>query len=710
MPELLRADREQLDRAAELLGGDVPALVIVVCEKPLVPAALEHLRKRASAEIPEPVVLRGSEEALGALMNAMPEIAAAKVRSLALGGDANEALRALNWHREKLLRGAPVVLWLDGVDGLTEMREAAPDAYSFRDMVVLVRGDGGRLPQVSYKEPRTILDARRRLARAKTALERASAHDRLSAELRIRGYLVEAEDVAWRGLEALPEARYTDENARLARASLWSKVAIAARRRGSRAQQRQAARRGLDEIQGLGAARAQEVLAWLLVAVPGPVGNHDRVSVERAFLLIQGMPSNPSVRLHATRAMGRIAFALGDVLTAQKLLGECDLHGIGPINLSLLRGDQGRLACGAGRMLDAESYFQQSISSGRREGVNPAVSATAVANCWLDRGELRVAEQIVRESLSESEPICLVQRQNVWGALALKKGELSSAREHVRTCLRDTAQFGLDGWYLAACGALAQIAVEGRDASRLDTDALERIAVELEVAEDVSRSITNHDPLPWYSIRFLGFRADVLVRTERCPEALDLARRALDLARATCTDLIPERGRALADHLLRAGKPEDALPIIAAVEPEAVDRGMLKELARLRAARVLALVLRDQPPGAIEPAMRALRDALESTGASRIKAETLLELAIRLPPATTLPDPFALASETHTLFVEMPMPAREARSLELAGDVLVARGRSAEAKRRYLTARGILERCGLGLRLPLLAAKLDRLG
>jgi hypothetical protein len=92
------------------------------------------------------------------------------------------------------------------------------------------------------------------------------------------------------------------------------------------------------------------------------------------------------------------------------------------------------------------------------------------------------------------------------------------------------------------------------------------------------------------------------------------------------------------------------------------------------------------------------------------QAETLQELAIRLPPAATLPDPLALATETHTLFVEMPMPAKEARSLELAGDVLAARGKPDDARRRYLTAKGILERRGLGLRLPLLASKIERLG
>lgn len=56
------------------------------------------------------------------------------------------------------------------------------------------------------------------------------------------------------------------------------------------------------------------------------------------------------------------------------------------------------------------------------------------------------------------------------------------------------------------------------------------------------------------------------------------------------------------------------------------------------------------------------------------------------------------------------MPAKEARSLEVSGDVLAARGKVAEARRRYLTAKGILERRGLDLRVPLLISKIEALG
>jgi tetratricopeptide (TPR) repeat protein len=707
-PELLRADREQLDRAAALLGGEARAFVIAVCPKDLVAAAREHLTKQAGLAIPEPVVLQGSEEALEALAGTLPEVAGAKVRSLGLAGDAKEALRALNWHREKVLKGAPVVLWIDGVDGLTEMREAAPDAYAFRDMVVMVRGDGGRLPQIARKESSSILEARRRLARASGSLERAEAYSLLSELLRVHGHLTEAENVARRGLETLPAERFVDEKARLARAWLWVQVAAAASERGSRARQRQAAQQGFAELEGVPLAVARERRIWLLDIVPGPHAGRDRSHTEEAFALTRHTSPSLHARIEAVRMFASVMREVGDLDKARDLLAQIAPLPLDSINKSMLALDLAATAAGTGRMHDIELRLQEAMSMRQKEHARFAMVVYASANCWLEKGELDTAEKVINHSLEDVDPTDRCYKTFLLAGLALARGNMELVGDRARVVLRDAARFALDKAHIDASGLLADIATEAHDADRLGY-ALHKVAAELEVEEDVSRAITNNDPPPWYPIRFLGYRAALLIRTDRRAEALDLARRALDLARATYPDLIPETGRALADHLLRAGNPDEALPLLAGIEPEAVSRGMLKELARIRAARVLAFVLLNEPPTAVDPAIAALREALESTGAPRIRAEILQELAIRLPPATMLPDPLALASETHALFVEMPMPAKEARSLELAGDVLAARGKPADARRRYLTARGILERRGLGLRLPLLAAKIEKL-
>ena len=709
-PELLRADKEQLDRAAALLGGEDRAFVIAVCPKELVAAVREHMAKQAGVAVPEPVVLQGSEEALEALLGVLPEVAGATVRSLALGGEMKETLRALNWHREKLLKGAPVVLWIDGVDGLTEMREAAPDAYAFRDVVVMVRGDGGRLPQIPYQESRRILEARRRVARAKTALERARAYAQLSDGFRIHDHLIEAETAARRGLDALPMAKYTDESARNARADLWYRIAVSAGERGSQVRQREATRTGLNEINDIHRGTAQEHRAWLLAQAPGPVGRSDRASVEQASVLNKEFGKDRELSSQVTRALAQTAAWRGDIARARRLLGEFDLANAVRVNASFVRGDQSEVERAAGRMLAAENYLLQAIAINHRDEADIPAFAMLFAACWLERGEVETAERIIEESSAQWKPDREPEKRLVWGTLEAARGNIARAQHDVRIALRDSASLGLDRRHVHAAGQFAEVTVAAYETERFDAPMLHKVAAELEVAEDVSRSLSNNDPPPWYPIWFLSYRADLLIRTDRHAEALTLARRALDLAHTTCEDLIPETGRTLADHFLRTGNADEALPLLADVEPEAISRGMLKELARIRAARVLALVLRNEPPSAVEPAMAALREALESTGAPRIKAETLQELAIRLPPATTLPDPLALASETHTLFVEMPMPAKEARSLELAGDVLAARGKPADARRRYLTAHGILERRGLGLRIPLITTKIQRLG
>ncbi|APR85519.1 exonuclease SbcC [Minicystis rosea] len=709
-PELLRADREQLDRAASLLAEPEPALVIVACPKDLVPASLAHLRERVHATIPDPAVLSGSQEVLDALVGATPAIAAAEVRSIALRAGDQEALRALNWHREKLLRGTPVVLWLDGIDALTELRSAAPDAYSFRDMVVLVRGDRGRLSPVPHKESRGILSARRRLSRAQTPLERGLALASLAEALRTHGHLVEAENVATRGLADLPEVRHADEVVEVARAALWATLAMAAAERGSRSRQQHATQRGLAELQMAKSELAQEALVGLLTAVPGPFQRCDRASVERALALSRGLQSRPDAHAQAARAASRVAAEIGDIGKARALLAGLEATPAPPLHASLVRAVQGDVERRAGRLADAETSLQQAIATRRREHAPSALIARAYAISWLERGELAVAERVVSESFRESDATHRHHRRHVLALIALARGEMDAVREQVRAEILEAAREGLDQHYFEACRMHAQATITARDAGLVDADEVQRIAAELAVAADVSPCLIGDDPPAWCTIRSLGCRAALLARADRGPEALGIAQRALDLAGATYPDLVPEAGRVVADQLLGARKPDAAFDVLAAIEPEASRRGMLKELGRLRAARVLALVLRDEPPAAVERALAALRETLESTRAPRIKAETLLELAIRLPPGGTLPDPLALAGETLTSFVEMPMPAREARSLELIGDILAARGKPADAARRHRMAHHILERRGLGLRLPLISAKIARLG
>jgi hypothetical protein len=249
---------------------------------------------------------------------------------------------------------------------------------------------------------------------------------------------------------------------------------------------------------------------------------------------------------------------------------------------------------------------------------------------------------------------------------------------------------------------------EAFHAGRLTQEQLAAADREIELAEDISLAMVGSDP-PWYTILFPGLRSELFaLRQDRLPDAIHLAEQALSLARAHCPELIPKHARLHASHLVQAEQFEQALAALTSAEADAKQDGHLRELAHIQWLAVVALVRSSSAPPLVSTQMAALRETLGATGSHRIRADSLLDLAGALPPQNTIPDPIALLDEAHALFLNMPMPGKEARCLEAAGDVLLARGKHVEAKRRYLAARRRLERYGLGLRLPLVTAKIDK--
>ena len=164
--------------------------------------------------------------------------------------------------------------------------------------------------------------------------------------------------------------------------------------------------------------------------------------------------------------------------------------------------------------------------------------------------------------------------------------------------------------------------------------------------------------------------------------------------------------RMLVAHLVRADRLDDARAALAVAEPEAEAQRYLRELSRLRAHAVAVLVRAGAPVADVQAKLAALRATLGETDAPRIVADTLLELSRLLPASSAAPDPQELLDEAYALFVEMPIPAQEARCLEVMGDVLAARGDPTDGRRRYLAAKGTYERYGLGLRVPAVERKL----
>lgn len=730
-PRLLASDREAIDRAARVLGRG-SGFVIVVCAPDLQPAARSALEEAGSAvRSGERVDLRaglavrpaegggpaaggftmlptvsvGSAEQMLALLVAAAEAAeGAPVVSLALDERGREALVTLNLHREKLLEGAPVVLWLPGVEVLAAMREVAPDAYSFRSAIVPLQGDGGALPRRKKDEPDDVAAARRRYRRAKTRPEKARAGHDLAEVLRVAGQLEEASRVAREALGALAPAKSEEELE--IQAILLITAAGIARGMGLVGQQVSLLRQAAFESESLPLSKGVPRRAFALACLPGPF-NFDRQSAEEALDLARRWGMAPFVLSQALRSMAIVRISLGDIHGAEQALEQCRplLRLLTPFEQALIHQALARCRAMIGDLGAADSYVRESARLLSAESADGLATDYHFVQHLLERSELAAAERALDDMELSEGAIVLIRALRAH--LLLLHGRVVECLSSLEEALSESARRGQDGNHLAASRQLADFAEVAHDAGRLLPEELTRIVATLDAAEGVSLALTAPDTPPWYPILFHSLHSRVRgLVPALLPEAVPLAREALDLARSTYPDLVPQCGRELAERLIRARAPEEALAALQEIEPEAAARGMLKELAKIRAAQVRALVLQSAPLDAVDERMRALRDVLDATGSPRIAAETLLGLATDLPPSCMHPDVLALAEETQVVFFEMPMPAQEARATELAGDALRARGRPAEASRRYAAARARLERFGLGLRIPLLDCKL----
>jgi hypothetical protein len=709
---LLRADEEQIERAARVLRAE-RAFVLVVCPTELREQAQAVLRKHLPGlTLAEPKGLGTPDEVLDELLAAKGLLGV--VLSLRFERDVKGALQTLNWHREKLLAGAPVVLWLEDEARFAELREWAPDAYSFRSGMAVVRGDGGPLPVPSQEESAKLVQARRRLKRARSPLERADAGRALADELRLAGKLEEAERVAENALGALPLTA-DGEEAHEVRALLCVVLAAMAHAEGKSSRAYSWMQQALMTADKLSLSRGLPLRVTIASFGYGPFRGQDRTLTVEALRLARTYGLAPEVREHALRSMELLARGTGDLRKAYDLSAErraLALHHAG-VELALLTRDRGDLEREAGRIDAAEAHYREAASVFSASGSAMPEAALRLMLCALDQGELEAASALM-EAVPGARKGDFYTKNILVSEVGFVRGEVANALALLRTELERSAHAKQDQHCLNAASALASSLEEASDAERLEAEDRAASIAALEAGRDATLAATGAECAPWIPLRFAEDLTQILALDAATQErAIETAREALESARHTYPDLIPECGRILAQILLRAGHLDEARDLAAAIEPEASSRDFLKELAYLRSIRLQALVRQGAEPAALSAALAALaalRETLDATGSPRITAEVLRDLAIKLPPTATTPDPLSLADEAHTLFLAMPIPAEEARCLEAAGDILRVRGRTLEAKRRYLTARTRLERLGIALRLPLLTRKIEALG
>lgn len=706
MPDsiLLHADEEQIDRAA-LAILDRPAFVVAVCPGDLRPRALAYLRGRVDGlTLPGPQNVTTPDEMLAALDEQVQ--LDKRVLSLTLENADRAVFDTLNLHREKVLKGGPIVLWLDDVEALRTLRERAPDAYSFRTALLLLRGDGGALPQPSTKESDELVRARKRFERAGDPFSRAVEGADLAEQLRLARKLEEAIDIAQLALTSFPNP--TTDEGKLIRARLCRTISIAEMAGGHDARSLHWTREATMELSGAESFESMDARVELLALWAGPAiyGGYDCSRIQQALALAERSQSSGETLYSVLFQATNRAIYVGDISRAR-----VSLNALGALFSSRVQGDlywqrllEARFQLRKGELAPAEACYRMTAVLASNNGFSPVVANSGTLWCLFWRGELEATERQLQHSAVDERIACW------WSSrIALVRGDISSARGKSRTLLLDAIRAAKDSHVLELLESIAEWAKIAHEAARLSRATITSILADVDMAYDVVMQLSGPDGPEWYPIELNTYRAQLLYLAEKQDEALVLLRQTLALARSTYPDLLPETARVLTDHLIESKCYQEALDVIADVEPIALERGFLETRAQLLANRILALVGKNTAADELAPHLTALHSALEATDSKRITAEGLLSLAKRLPKMTTFPDPLELADKAHRLFVAMPMPVEEARCLEIMGDVLAARGQRVEAKSRYLNARARLERHECLLRVPLLEDKLQTL-
>lgn len=223
---LLTREREELDAIAESIREGRRIVAFLVCEPELRAEVVGYLSGVSGRVVPPPVDAKDPEGML-ALLTEAAEAGVGDVRSVGVDPGMEETVWALNWHREKLRKGASLLVWIPDVAGLRMVRRLAPDAFSFRDILVAVKGEKAE-PVVPAAVDKNI-DVRLACTAYEAAASRLGklrAASRLAGELRMRDAPGAALEVLREVLEASgddPEMR-----AREARgdSSMWTATTL----------------------------------------------------------------------------------------------------------------------------------------------------------------------------------------------------------------------------------------------------------------------------------------------------------------------------------------------------------------------------------------------------------------------------------------------------------------------------------------------------
>lgn len=710
-PLLLARDREQLDRVVRSIRDERRGFFVIVCAPDLRPAAIRYLAETSGKGIAEPGLVSGHDEMVERMV-ALDAKAAGSVEGFRIHAADVDVFTALNWHREKVRRAGQVLLWLDSVEGLEALQRHAPDAYSFREGVLVLAGEGGPRTEWEAEEPPDVKTARLLYELPRSPEERAEAASELLRVLLYRGSIDESATIANEAIRLIPPVLYSTERDRLTRAQLYQALALIEGARGRTIEVYRCCRRGILELDPEPSDSLTEFHLWFEAASSSSsVLGGSRISMKRA----QGaMDSDPGswLMLSLRQWAARDAARHGSFRTALDHLDQSlSTHGLQPMEKASTLLARCRFLQEMGHFQQAEVELEGAENLLLDADIPPTFVEMGRAALLRDRAELSAAVvHAARASRATGSMLIGIHwRDRLMAAVRHHDGDVRGAIGAMLERLRTAAVDVRDEHVWEGCKLLIQLV---QRASCAGLHLGEDSARSLEGIDSAGRALIEYaagDP-PWYDVLFPGLRASVLsLDPARQAEAITTAAEAISLARSLWPQALPLSTRILVQCLARAARWPDMEPAILGALQCAREADHLIELATVQAYDLVRLLHLAAPRAALEKALADLKSTFSEMDAPRVEGETWLEIAPFFPPLAAFPDPLEIADRAHGLFLDMPMPEPAARCLEWLGDVYVARGASAEASSCYRMSLGTLQRYGLLLRKPLVEKKLAAL-
>lgn len=693
---LLAYDRVQLETIAHVLQAHQRMMAFLVCSEALQPIALDYLRHHTTISIPDVITLKSSTETIDALTEASAQ-SPNDVRIFRIPTDLPNVVESLNWHREKLRRGASVLLLLAHLEQLRSLRRFAPDAYSYRTALYVIQGETP-LPVLLDKREESVQVklARQRFEQAVEPIEKAELAVELARHLLVTNALTEASTLLANTLDWFSRAADDSERSRIATAELYH---LLARLEGNGTKAHRLVKRGIKIVKDLDSIEARYVQLSLRSLTPSPFGLDYRAATN-VFREIENDDEFAYVYWQFALPAATVNARWGNLREARRWIAKILADPSAKEYRGLALSSQGELEIQTGNLLRAEKTLREAANVLLTAGQDTSACVTSLADCLYLRGELDAAETLIRDVLGRSDH-SLAQThkaRDLRAKIALIRGDVEGAFAYTRETLAKSMQSTNDYWTLVAATSYVDVLSRVCSANRASEENIREALHDLEIGEHLACSIAKDDP-SWYSILFPALRAELLaLNHDGLEQAIDLMIPILEKANHDLEDAVPSFAAELARYLLDADRISDARQTLKQWIPQVAALGHLRELAMLQAYTLVTLVSSPAVTDAdIDHSRASMYATFASMDAPRIKADTLHQLAQLLPASSSKMDALDYAEEARALYADMDMPMHEGQCFETMGTIVESRGGVIQAKRYRQMALQRYRSCSCGL-------------